>query len=196
MTDRIEIVEYSEGWADRFAEVADGILSVMGGIDISVSHIGSTSVPGLAAKDIIDVQVSVDVLDPSMLRPRMESIGFTWRTDITSDHEPPGSDLPSDDLAKLYAQQTLGVRVNAHIRRRGAFNHRYALLFRDFLRADPTAADAYSAVKRQLAARFPADVDAYYDIKDPVMDIIMCGADQWALRTSWSERTDRPPPHS
>ena len=62
--------------------------------------------------------------------------------------------------------------------------HVYALC-RDFLRSHPVAAQAYAQVKQQLALRFPDDEDAYYDIKDPVFDIIVEGAEEWALRTNW-----------
>nr|WP_281411920.1 GrpB family protein [Rhizobium sp. WYCCWR 11128] len=74
-----------------------------------------------------------------------------------------------------------------HIRQRGRFNQRYSLLCRDFLRAHPTGANAYALIKQRLAQRFPDDVDFYYDIKDPVFDIIMDGANEWAKLFGWSE---------
>ena len=77
--------------------------------------------------------------------------------------------------------------ANLHIRARDRFNQRYPLLCRDYLRAHPDAAAAYAEIKRQLARRFADDADAYYDIKDPVFDVIMAGAREWAERTAWQE---------
>lgn len=74
-----------------------------------------------------------------------------------------------------------------HVRQKGRFNQRFALICRDFLRARPVAAAAYGLIKQRLAERFPADPDAYYDIKDPVFDIIVEGANAWAEVIGWSE---------
>ncbi len=76
--------------------------------------------------------------------------------------------------------------VNCHIRVAGRFNQRYAILFRDYLRAHAAAAAAYGEVKRSLAARAPHDWDLYYDVKDPAIDMLMSGAEEWAQRTDWS----------
>jgi GrpB-like predicted nucleotidyltransferase (UPF0157 family) len=75
--------------------------------------------------------------------------------------------------------------MNLHVRRAGSANGRYALLFRDYLRAHPMAAAAYGRVKVALSQHGPADWDLYYDVKDPVCDIIMAGAEDWAAATGW-----------
>jgi GrpB-like predicted nucleotidyltransferase (UPF0157 family) len=67
----------------------------------------------------------------------------------------------------------------------GRANQRYALLFRDYLRTHSTAAAAYAQVKAALALLHPDDMDAYYEVKDPVCDIIMCGAEDWAVVSHW-----------
>lgn len=190
--DRIDIAAYRPEWRTQFLEVAAEISSALGDQAITVNHIGSTSVPGLDAKDIIDVQVSVLDLDHPQLRRALESTGFGWRGDITSDHTPAGSSLPPDDFEKRYAQRWDPERVNCHIRVPGRFNHRYALLFRDFLRANDPASHAYADVKRQLANHFPHDIDAYYDVKDPVMDIVFAAAEGWAEVTDWTEPVEVP----
>lgn len=76
--------------------------------------------------------------------------------------------------------------VHVHVREAGRANQRYALLFRDYLRADARAADAYAAVKRALATAAPDDFDTYYAVKDPACDLIIAGAEQWAERTDWT----------
>ena len=152
-----------------------------------IHHIGSTAVPGLIAKDVIDIQVTLPRLTD--LNPEaMLQAGFTRRLAIC-DHQPPGMTLPEAELAKLmFAAQTPD--ANIHIRAQGRFNQRYPLLCRDYLRAHPLAAEAYATIKHHLAARFPGDPQAYYDIKDPVFDLIMSAAEPWATATNWAQ----PPP--
>ena len=106
-----------------------------------IHHIGSTAVPGLAAKDIIDIQITVDDLakvDPAAFL----SAGHRQGQHI-ADHCPPGMDLAPADLAKhLFVVQTPR-RAHVHIRRRGAFNQKFPLICRDYLRAHPVTAKAY-----------------------------------------------------
>jgi len=76
-------------------------------------------------------------------------------------------------------------RVNLHVRLQGRSNQRYALLFRDYLRAHPRAAAAYGQAKTALAHYHADDIEAYYGVKDPVCDIIIAGAESWAAATGW-----------
>ncbi|WP_404405609.1 GrpB family protein [Pelagibacterium halotolerans] len=179
----IEIVPPSSSWPDDFAALKAVLLGAVP--DRSVfHHIGSTAVPGLAAKDVIDIQISVDALD--RIDPaRLEGLGFRHIA-ARLDHCPPGMEMPADDLAKLFFRGAARP-AHIHIREKGRFNQRYALLCRDFLRSHKVAADAYALIKRRLAERFATDVDAYYDIKDPVFDIIVEGANEWAMRIGWTE---------
>jgi GrpB-like predicted nucleotidyltransferase (UPF0157 family) len=138
----------------------------------------------LAAKDIIDIQLTVDSLghvDVSRLAER----GFKPVPRLR-DHAPAGLQLPEEELDKLFFRCRRRA-ANLHVRERGRFNQRYPLLCRDFLRSHAEAAAAYEVVKRELALRFPDDVDAYYAIKDPVFDLLMVGANAWAERVSWTE---------
>ncbi|MEM9200895.1 MAG: GrpB family protein [Actinomycetota bacterium] len=182
---RIEIVESDPTWPEQFVTLRTRLASALGDEALRIDHIGSTSVPGLAAKDVIDIQITVAALDPAIL-DQLETAGFTARRDITDDVL-----VGCDDrvqLTKLYAREGEGERrANIHIRAAGRRNQRYALLFRDYLRADPTVRDAYAQLKRHLAVQHPDDVDAYYDVKDPVMDIIYRGAEVWAAAHRWSQ---------
>jgi GrpB-like predicted nucleotidyltransferase (UPF0157 family) len=152
---------------------------------LRVEHIGSTSVPGLAAKDIIDVQISVARFDDARIDAALENAGLTPWADIARDHCPPGMTLDEAELEKRYGSGEGPPRAHVHVRVVGRFNHDYALLFRDYLRAHPDAANAYAEIKRVLAERYPNDVDAYYSIKDPVCDVIMTGAREWASLSRW-----------
>ncbi len=177
----IEVVAPDPTWPQQFDAIAADLRHALGDLALAVEHIGSTAVPGLVAKDVIDVQVSVADLDDPDLRRRLEDAGYRWRDDIDRDHRPPGVDVPDDHLSKRYADERPGARrVHVHLRVPGRFNHEYALRCRDELRAHPEVAATYGEIKVQLAARFPDDVDSYYAIKDPVFDLIVRPARLWA----------------
>ncbi|MBW9053833.1 GrpB family protein [Rhizobium mesosinicum] len=179
----IEICPPRQSWGDDFINLKQAILRAAPAGAV-IHHIGSTAVPRLPAKDTIDIQVSVDALD-LVDEEAFEQVGFKSRS-IVTDHCPPGLDLAESELRKLFFKST-GRPANIHVRERGRFNQRYPLLCRDFLRAHPTAAAAYGLIKQRLASFFPDNADAYYDIKDPVFDIIMEGAYDWAKLTGWTE---------
>jgi GrpB-like predicted nucleotidyltransferase (UPF0157 family) len=182
----IEILEYQPRWPEEFRVIGSRLREALGDAALRIDHIGSTSVAGLAAKDVIDVQVTVADLEHPGVRPALEGMGLTWRENVTGDHLPPGISLPAGELEKRYAQARAPQRgAHVHVRVEGRFNQRYALLCRDYLRAHPGTRDAYAEVKRQLARYFPNDVEAYYDIKDPAFDLFMSGAWEWAEFTNW-----------
>ena len=181
----IEIVPYRESWPAEFSELGERLRAALGDLAVRIDHIGSTSVPGLAAKDVLDVQVTLAALDgPDALEP-LVAIGAT-NTRIEQDHQPPGMDLSAVELRKkLVGFKPPHRRANIHIREAGRFNQQYPLLCRDFLRHSADAARAYEEIKLQLAKRFRDDVESYYDIKDPAFDLIMAGAREWADATGW-----------
>ncbi len=178
----IEIVSYQQRWSDEFQLIATKIKGAVKESAVAIHHIGSTSVPSLAAKDVIDIQVTVKDLKVPIERPLIQ-IGFE-ATDIQKDHCPPGMTLSADDLAKRYYRGT-NRKINLHIRKQGAFNQKYPILFRDYLRANSLARDAYGEIKKQLARHFPENIDAYYDIKDPVCDLIISNAFAWGKVNQW-----------
>ncbi len=180
---RIEIVPYKATWPDAFQSFASKLKDLLQEDAFAIHHIGSTSVKGLDAKDVIDIQITVKDLTVDLSK-KLEFLNVIARTDITRDHCPPGMILKKEELAKRYFN-TLDISRNIHVREAGRFNQRYALLCRDYLRSHKTAADAYGEIKRQLARYFPENEDAYYDIKDPMFDIIMTGANDWASYTKW-----------
>jgi GrpB-like predicted nucleotidyltransferase (UPF0157 family) len=179
---QIEIIPYQIRWLEEFRVIGAEVRAALGSA-VQIHHIGSTSVPGLAAKDVLDIQVGLTNLEQPELRPALEGCGFVWR-DIHSDHTPPGMVVAAHDLEKRYAVR-LERRVNLHIRGIGRLNQRYALLCRDYLRTHAGTRDAYAEIKHQLARYFPNNVDAYYDIKDPAFDLFMAGAWEWAEWTGW-----------
>lgn len=179
----IEIVDYQTRWPSDYRAIAGIIREAVGDGVEAIHHIGSTAVPGLAAKDVIDVQLTVlDLL--ALSEAPISEAGFTLGASV-ADHCPPGTSLPADQLAKRY--YTYKERAaHIHVREAGRFNHRYPLLCRDYLRAHPAARDAYEEIKRQLASYFPRDKAAYYAVKDPTFDLLMVGAEDWARSCNWS----------
>jgi GrpB-like predicted nucleotidyltransferase (UPF0157 family) len=183
----IRIVPYDTGWPDEFAELAKPIRAALGAVALRIDHIGSTSVPGLPAKDVIDIQVTVESLDSGFLAGKLLSPGYSLRDDISGDHVPVGADPTLEEWRKVYFRAPEAQRpTHLHVRQAGRANQRYPLLFRDFLRANPAMAGIYAQIKRELSRLHPHDVDAYYAIKDPVCDLIMDSAERWVLQTGYT----------
>lgn len=181
----IEIVPYNPQWPEWFHSLGQSIRGVLQNDALAIHHIGSTSVPGLAAKNIIDIQVTVAQQSDAII-PLLEGVGFTYLARINKDHRPPGrDDIPEEELTKMIFSMQGTPRCNLHVRVLGYFNQRYPLLCRDYLRQHPYTASAYAQIKQQLAKHFPEDIYAYYDIKDPVFDLIMEAAYTWAEQTNW-----------
>ncbi len=183
MTTAVDIVDYDPTWPHRFEQVAAGLRRELGDGALGIDHIGSTAVPGLAAKDTIDVQVSVaDLAQADRLAPAFERAGYV-AAPYRHDHRPAGAASDPGRWEKRLWQSPPGAgRVNVHVRVAGWPNHRYALLFRDYLRARPAAAAAYARLKRALAERLGDDLAAYTDVKDHACDLIAVAAEDWAAR--------------
>jgi GrpB-like predicted nucleotidyltransferase (UPF0157 family) len=183
----ITIVPYDASWPEAFVEVARPLRIVLGHLALRIDHIGSTAVPGLAAKDRIDVQVTIQHFDcTQQVVTALGLLGYTHFKEYTSDHRPPLAQGPDTDWEKLFFRPPATQRpTNLHVRALGRPNQRYPLLFRDYLRTHPAASAAYAQVKLNLARLQPDDEDFYYDIKDPVCDVIIQAAEEWARLTNW-----------
>jgi GrpB-like predicted nucleotidyltransferase (UPF0157 family) len=182
----ISIVPYNPAWREEFLQIGGMLRKYAGNLAIRIDHIGSTAVPGLAAKDILDVQVTAAGLSPQLERA-LNLFDFQRILAITHDHVPPSMNADPQQWEKWIFKRAPGSRkVNLHVRMPGRLNQRYALLFRDYLRRFPDVAQAYGQVKIATARYHPEDdMDAYYDIKDPVCDIITGGAEVWAAASAW-----------
>jgi len=184
----IEIVEPQLTWKNEFLEIRNELASILGSYAISIDHIGSTSVPSLPAKDVIDVQVTVYDLSCSVLKSLLVGAGFNYRLGVERDSLV-GDDEDFDDLRKLFfTEKPDSRRCHIHIREVGKLNQRYPLLFRDFLIADKFICNAYALVKKELSIKFPNDSEAYYAIKNPYMDTIYRAACIWAEKVGWDKK--------
>jgi len=175
MGDRVEIVDHQPVWPVAFAELGAGLRGVLGDVAVRIDHIGSTSVPGLAAKPVIDVQISVRSFEPlDAFRLPLEDFGLVYRED-------------NPERTKRYFREAPGRRrTHVHVRRLGSFSQQFPLLFRDFLRCHPAAAAEYAAVKRRCAAEFRNDRHGYVAAKEPFVWDIIRRADAWAQSAGWT----------
>jgi GrpB-like predicted nucleotidyltransferase (UPF0157 family) len=171
--DPIEIVSYDETWSQRFTEWQDRLAKALGAVSRRIEHVGSTSVQGLQAKPVIDIQISVDNLEAE--------IGYV------SPIEALGVQLRSRDLEHRFFRPFSGLprEVHVHVCAIGGEWERRHLLFRDYLRADATAREEYAASKRLAADRWADDRVAYTEAKDGQIRELMTAAESWARRTSW-----------
>lgn len=182
----IEILDYKESWSTEFQEIACVLRQGLGELAKRIDHIGSTSVPGLAAKDIIDIQITVAALDDDVMSA-MNALGYRHPEGIWRDHVPPGFVGPDTHWQKFFFRPPHGQRsTNTHVRVQGRANQRYPLLFRDYLRAHPATAKAYAQLKLRLAEHL-ADLERYPYVKDPAVDLIYFPAEKWAADTGWQQ---------
>lgn len=196
----VELSAPDPGWRHRGAGIAAELLAALAPSARYVEHIGSTSIPGMAAKPVYDLQVSVADLGvaEAIFDGPLADRGFE-RSPYQRDHVPAYSD---DDPARWEKRLWCRRRgpgsavshgsdtpdrpaVNLHVRLLGSPNERLALLFRDWFRAHPEAIAAYAEFKRRLAGVVPA-TGVYSDVKDPVVDLVMAVAEPWAATTGWA----------
>lgn len=187
----VVIEDYRPQWAAEFTSLASRIRGLVGPAAIRIDHIGSTAVPGLAAKDVIDLQVTIGDLDrvESVAGP-LRAAGFRQDEEICYDTFN-GREATDRELRKVFLREPEGERrAHIHVREIGRFNQRYALLFRDYLRAADDARAAYEQLKREAARLFPDSIDGYLRLKDPVLHILYAAASLWADKVGWRPRDD------
>lgn len=151
--DPVEVVPYAPQWSTAFAEWCAKLQQALGPVAVSIEHIGSTSVPGLAAKPVIDIQVSVrDLDDEASYVPAIEALGVALRS------REPGHRY-------FRPAGTLPRTVQVHVYQAGSAEARDHLLFRDYLRANASAREAYARMKSDAARLYPNDRIAYNEAK-------------------------------
>jgi GrpB-like predicted nucleotidyltransferase (UPF0157 family) len=180
----VEILPYKSSWPSEFLSIGTTLRLGLGELALRIDHIGSTSVPNLAAKDVIDIQITVAALDHSLLYA-MQALGYSQPEGIWRDHRPANMEGLEMDWGKWYFRPPTGQRrTHTHVRVMGRPNQRYPLLFRDYLRAHPATAESYAELKRRLAQGL-ADPLTYPEVKDPAVDLIYLAAEEWAAATGW-----------
>jgi GrpB-like predicted nucleotidyltransferase (UPF0157 family) len=157
----ITLVEYNPQWPSLYAREADRIRAVLGSSAVQVEHVGSTSVPGLAAKPIIDIVLAVpDSAAETAYVPAMEEAGYVLR-------------IREPDWLEHRLFKGPDTDVNLHVFTAGATEIDRMLLFRDWLRVSDSDREAYLRVKRELASRAWRHVQHYADAKSGIVQQIM-----------------------
>ena len=152
----VRVVPYDVRWPAQYVIEAQHIRRALGNVAVAINHIGSTSVPGLSAKPVIDILVEVNGLaDVDTRTPAVESLGYEAKGEFG---------IPGRRYFRRH--DTSGTRTHQiHAFVRGWQTERH-LAFRDYLRSHPPVAQAYGILKQQLAEKYPNDMNAYMDGKD------------------------------
>ncbi|HTQ79489.1 MAG TPA: GrpB family protein [Thermoanaerobaculia bacterium] len=149
----ITVVPYDPKWPLVFATLRETIWNAVGDVALRIEHVGSTSVPGLAAKPVIDLDVVVHLADVPTSLARLEGIGYRPLGDLGIPQrealKPPPSAVPHN----LYVCPSTSPALKNH------------LAVRDYLRANPEAASAYGELKKRLAILYPEDMEGYVEAK-------------------------------
>lgn len=182
-TGEVALVSGDLDWPRQYQRLAARLRNTTG--DLRIDHIGSTAVPGLAAKDVIDLQVTVDSLEQAdALRRAIGEAGFPAVTGIRADMPKPFDPDPAHWMKRFHGSADPGRPAHVHLRVAGSAGWRYALLFRDWLRAVPAEAATYEAEKRRLAAVYPRRTD-YAEAKEPWFDEVLPRTLRWAGDAGW-----------
>ncbi len=160
----VVIADYDPQWPAHFAALASAVAAALGPLLIRIEHIGSTAVPGLAAKPVIDLDAMVPTEAVAEAVRRLAAVGYVYKGDQgipgREAFRPPQGSVPHH----LYVCPIGSSEFTAHLR------------FRDALRADRALAEEYSRMKRELAERFTSDRNAYCEAKTDFVRAVLAGA--------------------
>lgn len=162
----VVVVPYRTEWPVQFEEIAATLHAALENVpDVAIEHVGSTAVPGLAAKPILDIDVIVDAAQlPAAIRS-LESIGYVHR-----------GNLGVEGREAFFSPDDAPSR-HVYVCERGALSVRNHLAVRDTLRKRPDLRDTYGAVKLALGADPEMDIDAYLTGKSPVLQHVLAEGD-------------------
>jgi GrpB-like predicted nucleotidyltransferase (UPF0157 family) len=172
--EKVVVVPYDPIWPALFHEIGLSLRQTLGDIALRIDHIGSTSVPGLDAKPVIDVQISVRSFKPlDAYRLPLETLGYVFKAN-------------NPDRSKRYFREPPGRRrTHIHVRQAGSWAEQMAVLFRDYLRTHPDDAMRYAELKYRLAEKFGDDREGYTEAKEPFIWEILRRANRWSQASGW-----------
>jgi GrpB-like predicted nucleotidyltransferase (UPF0157 family) len=171
-SDPVTIVPYDPRWPALFDTEAVRLSRALGETAIRIEHVGSTAVPGLAAKPVIDIQISVPVLEPATpYAGPLDALGYgNWRDVHDPDHR-----FCRDDPR----------RHHIHLVIAGSAMESDRPLFRDFLKVHSEVRRSYAEFKTGAAVAFGHDRDRYTAAKEEFIESVMSAARDWARATGW-----------
>jgi GrpB-like predicted nucleotidyltransferase (UPF0157 family) len=173
----IRVVDYDPAWPALAAAEIPRIEAAVGEVAVRIDHVGSTAVPGLAAKPIVDLQLAVDAIEPRARYVRsLEGLGYLFA---------PDPELPDLHFFGLPAERPRTHHL--HVCAAGGEHELRHLALRDYLRTHPDEASEYGALKRDLAARHPGDRLAYIEGKERYVAALEERALAWRRRLARNE---------
>ena len=184
---QVAIMDPDPDWRAAGARVVARLQAALGSSVVRVDHVGSTAVPGLPAKDVVDVQIGVPTLaeaDRPDVDGALRRAGYLRRDDVCADTPHPAGDDPARWGKRFYRGCDPGRIVHVHIREVSGPAWRFALAFRDWLRSNDEARQRYATAKRELAASHP-DADENARAKEAWFTTAYPQVLQWASATSW-----------
>lgn len=158
VTKHVVVLPYDENWAHAFRDIEAELKAALGSLAKRIEHVGSTSVPGLWAKPIIDIDTVIEnrsLLD-RVIRA-LETAGYRHEGDLG---------IPGRE-AFAYEGKTHLMKHHLYVCAEDSRELKRHLAFRDYLRAHPEAVNEYGRVKREAAALYPYDIDGYIAHKSP-----------------------------
>jgi GrpB-like predicted nucleotidyltransferase (UPF0157 family) len=170
---KVEVVAHDPRWRDAFEAEAEHVAAALGENVVAVHHIGSTAIPNICAKPVVDLLVEVrDIIEVDGRSPAMESLGY----EVMGEFGIPGRRYFRKDNQE-------GIRTHQiHAFAAGSAEVERHLAFRDYMLAHPEDAQKYSELKRKLAEEHPQSMDGYMDGKDGFIKEMDRRAARW--RTS------------
>jgi len=165
---KVIVVPYDKGWKAEFERIRDELIAALGGHVLAVEHVGSTSVEGLNAKPIIDIDIVIKDYDSfECVKDKLEQIGYTYE----------GDQGIKDRQAFKYADKEHLMKHHLYVCPEYSQELKRQIAFRDYLRSHPEDRDWYAAVKILAAKHYPEDIDSYMSAKGPcIAEIISrCG---------------------
>jgi GrpB-like predicted nucleotidyltransferase (UPF0157 family) len=160
--DVVKLRPYTAEWARLFAEEEERIRGAIGEYVLDIQHVGSTAIPGMAAKPILDIAVAVASFEEAFVCVApMEHIGYEYcgENGIPRRH--------------YFVKRSPLTTHHVHINERGSRNWENQVIFRDYMSAHPQAIEAYIALKEGLAKQFPRDREAYTNGKAQFIEHIL-----------------------
>ena len=162
-TKHVVVLPYDEAWKKDFEEIKAELMAVLDGLVLSVEHVGSTSVPGLAAKPIIDIDVIIEDTDCfEKVKTALETIGYQHEGDLG---------IPGREAFKYHGKEHLR-KHHLYVCAKDSDELKRHLSFRDYLRTHPEAVKEYGRIKEEGARLYPNDIDSYIEYKAPFIENI------------------------
>lgn len=160
-TKRVTVLPYDPLWEQRFAEIRCELLDALGPLALAVEHVGSTSVRGLSAKPVIDIDVVIrdtGILDDVI--SALKTIGYEYEGDLG---------IPGREAFR-YEDKSHLMKHHLYVCPRDSAELKRHLAFRDYLRSHPETAREYGRIKEEGAALYPDDIDGYIRYKSPFIE--------------------------